>query len=221
MTAPTKGNVTSSNQNPAGSFKTYNHNQNTGNDRLLVVQITMANTTNYASCTYNGVSMTLLYNQNRSGLSQRMAVFYLVGPATGTNTVRVNFTGNQWNPISVLIKSFTGSTGVGAFANSGGSSTPNTKTITVEQDSLIMISSCSNNTILTQQIPTGTNQTFTTHNVNKQVALGAISSNVGHNAGSVSLRATVGTGGNVSLDRFEIKGSNSPSPTNRRRIIIS
>jgi hypothetical protein len=220
MTAPTKGNTTSSNQNPAGSFKTYNHNQNTGNDRLLVVQITMANTTNYASCTYNGVSMTLLYNKNRGGLSQRMAVFYLVSPPTGTNTVRINFTGNQWNPISVLIKSFTNSGGVGEFRNAGGSSTPNSKTIPVEQDSLVMISSCSNNTILTQQIPTGTNQTFTTHNTNKQVATGAITSNVGHNVGSVSLRAT-STSGNLTLDRFEIKGLTPPTPLNRRRIIIS
>ena len=218
MTAPTKGNVTSSNQNPAGNFKTYSHNQNTGNDRLLVVQITMANTTNYASCTYNGVSMTLLYNQNRSGLSQRMAVFYLVNPPTGTNTVRVNFTGNQWNSISVLIKSFTNSGGVGAFGTSGGSSTPNTKTLTVEQDSLIMLSSCSNNQILTQQIPTGTNQTFTTHNTNKQVATGAISSNAGHNAGSISLRST-STFGNLTLDRFEIKGLGAV--ITRRRIIIT
>jgi hypothetical protein len=224
MTAPTKGNTTSSNQNPAGNFKTYSHNQNAGNNRLLVVQVTMANTTNYASCTYNGVSMTLLYNKNRYGLSQRMAVFYLVNPATGTNTVRINFTGNQWNPISVLIKSFTDSGGIGAFGNSGGPSTPNTKTLTVEQDSLIMMSSCSNNAILTQQIPTGTNQAFTTHNTNKQVATGAITANAGHNAGSISLRAT-STSGNITLDRFEIKGLTTPTPTptplNRRRIIIS
>ena len=220
MTAPTKGNTTSSNQNPAGNFKTYNHNQNTGNNRLLVVQVTMANTTNYASCTYNGVYMALLYNKNRSGLSQRMAVFYLVDPPTGTNLVRINFTGNQWNPVSVLIKSFTDSGGIGAFGNSGGSSTPNTKTLTVEQDSLIMLSSCSNNAILTQQIPTGTNQTFTTHNTNKQVATGAITANAGHNAGNISLRATC-TFSNLTLDRFEIKGLTPPAPLNRRRIIIS
>ncbi len=220
MTAPTKGNTTSSNQNPAGNFKTYSHNQNAGNNRLLVVQVTMANTTNYASCTYNGVSMALLYNKNRYGLSQRMAVFYLVNPPTGTNLVRINFTGNQWNPISVLIKSFTDSGGIGAFGNSGGPSTPNTKTLTVEQDSLIMISSCSNNAILTQQIPTGTNQTFTTHNTNKQVATGAITANAGHNVGSISLRAT-STSGNITLDRFEIKGLTTPTPLNRRRIIIA
>ena len=81
-----------------------------------------------------------------------------------------------------------------------------------------MITSCCVNAILTQQIPTGTNRTFTTHNTNRQVATGAISANAGHNAGSISLRAT-STFGNLTLDRTEIKGL-AASPSGRRRIII-
>jgi hypothetical protein len=205
MAVPTKGNTTNANPTPGANFKTQSHNHNTGSNGLIIAQFTMANTVNYSSCTYGGQSMTELYSINRGGLSQRMAFFYLENPPTGSNTLRVNFSGSQWNPISMHIRSFTGSGGIGASARSGASSTPNTQSLTVEDDSLIMITSCSINAILTQQIPQGTNRTFTTHNTNRQVATGAISADAGHSAGTISLRST-STSGSVSLDRTEIKG---------------
>jgi len=208
MSAPVKGNITNSNSTPGGYSKTYSHNQNTGNNRLLVVQITHANNVGLGGnpCTYNGVSLTELHTTNRSGLGQRMSFFYLVDPPTGTHNVVVSFNQNMWNPVSVHIRSFTGSGGIGNYERSGASTSPNTKTITVSQDdSLIMTTSCSVNVILTQQIPQGTNRTFVTHNTNRQVATGAISADAGHSAGSVSLTATSGSG-TVSLDRVEIKG---------------
>jgi len=207
MSAPVKGNITNSNSTPGGYSKTYSHNQNTGNNRLLVVQITHANNVGLGGnpCTYNGVSLTQLHSTNRSGLGQRMSFFYLVDPPTGTHNVVVSFNQNMWNPVSVHIRSFTDSGGIGAYARTGGQATPNTQNLTVEDDSLIMITSCSINAILTQQIPTGTNRTFTTHNTNRQVATGAISADAGHSAGSISLRAT-STFGSLSLDRVEIKG---------------
>lgn len=220
MAAPTKGNTSNVNPTPGNNFYQFSFNQNTGSDRLLVVQLTMANTVNYSGCTYGGTAMTQLHSTNRGGLSQRMGFFFLVDPPTGSNTLRINFTGNQWNPISIHARAFTGSGGIGNFARSGASSTPNTKSLTVSQDdSLIMITSCSINQILTQQIPQGTNRTFTTHNTNRQVATGAISANAGHSAGSVSLRST-STFGNVSLDRVEIKGLGATPPGGRRRIFI-
>lgn len=220
MAAPTKGNTTNGNPTPGGNSHTIAHTQNTGSDRLLVVQLTMANTVNYSGVTYGGQSLTQLHSTNRGGLSQRMGFFYLVDPPTGNNNCVISFTGNQWNPISIHIRSFTGSGGIGNYDRSGASSTPNTKSLTVSQDdSLIMITSCSVNAILTQQIPTGTNRTFTTHNTNRQVATGAISANAGHSAGSISLRAT-STFGSVSLDRVEIKGLGATPPGGRRRIFI-
>ena len=218
MAVPTKGNTTNINPTPGASFYQFTHNQNTGNNRLVVFQITMANTVTPSTATYGGQSMTRLYTINRGGLSQRMAFYYLENPPTGNNTLRVNFSGNQWNPISVHARSFTDSGGVGASLRTGGSATPHNQTLTVEQDSLIMITSCGVNQILTQQIPQGTNQSFTTHNTNRQVATGAISANAGHNAGSINLRAT-STFGNLTLDRTEIKGL-AASPSGRRRIII-
>lgn len=209
MANPTKGNVTNANPTPGANSKTQAHTQNTGSDGLIIAQFTMSNTRTYTGCTYGGQSMTQLYTINRSGLGQRMAFFYLENPPTGNNNVVVGFNGSQWNPISMHIRSFTNSGGVGASARTGGQSTPNTQNLTVEDDSLIMITSCSINAITSQQIPTGTNQSYTQHNTNRQVATGAISANIGHSAGAVSVTA-ISTSGSVSLDRTEIKGlSNS------------
>ena len=218
MAVPTKGNVTNANPTPGANSKTQAHTQNTGSNRLLVVQLTMANTVNYSGVTYGGVAMTQLHSTNRSGLSQRMGFFYLVDPPTGNNNCVISFTASQGNPISIHIRSFTDCGGVGAYERSGASSTPNTKNIVVEEDSLIMTTSCSANVISTQQIPQGTNRTFVTHNTNKQVGTGAISADAGHSAGTISLRAT-STSGSVSLDRVEIKGL-SGGGSSRRRIII-
>lgn len=64
-----------------------------GSDRLLVVGINhFQNTSTISGVTYNGVSMTQLATfspQDRGG--SRFSFFYLVGPATGTNTVSVSF----------------------------------------------------------------------------------------------------------------------------------
>jgi hypothetical protein len=218
MATATKGNTTNANPTPGASSKTQAHTHNTGDDGLIIAQFTMSNTRTYSGCTYGGQAMTELYQINRSGLGQRMCFYYLENPPTGNNDLVVSFSGSQWNPISIHIRSFTGSGGVGASARSGASSTPNTKDLTVEEDSLIMITSCSINAILTQQIPQGTNRTFTTHNTNRQVATGAISADAGHSAGTISLRST-STSGSVSLDRTEIKGLTS-SGSARRRIII-
>jgi len=205
MATPTKGNTTNANPTPNGNSASINHNQNSGTNKLLVVFVTMAKTTNFSGATYNGVGMTQVYKLLRNGFSQRMACYYLENPDDGNNTLTINFTGNQFNPISIHARSFTDSGGVGAHGNTGGQSTPNNQTLTVEEDSLIMMTSCSINQILTQQIPSGTNSTFTTHNTNRQVAAGAISADAGHSAGSVALRAT-STFGTVTLDRVEIKG---------------
>ena len=217
MATPTKGNTTTNNSTPGANFRNQSHNQNTGSGGLIVAQFTMSNSVSYSSATYGGVAMTRLYQINRSGLGQRMAFFYLENPPTGSNTLRVNFSGSQWNPLSTHIRSFTNSGGIGNSSRTGGSATPNTQNLTVSDDSLIMITSCSINAITTQQIPTGTNQSYTQHNTNRQVATGAISSNAGHSAGSISLRATA-TSGNISLDRVEIKGLSGGGST--RRIII-
>lgn len=210
MAVPTKGNTTSANPTPGANSKTQAHTHNTGSDGLIVAQFTMSNSRTYSGCTYGGQAMTQLHQTNRSGLGQRMAFFYLENPPTGNNNLVVSFSGSQWNPISMHIRSFTNCGGVGNYERSGASTSPNTKNIVVEDDSLIMITSCSINAITGQEIPTGTSRTYTQHNTNRQVATGAISANAGHSAGTISLKAT-STSGSVSLDRVEIKGLSSSS----------
>ena len=213
MAAPTKGNTTNVNPTPGANFYQFTHNQNIGNDGIVVVQLTMSNSVTPSTATYNGVSMTRLYTINRGGLSQRMAFYYLLNPPTGNNILRVNFSGNQWNPISLHARSFTNSGGIGSYLRNGGRSTPHDRTLTLQQDdSLIMITSTGFNQILTQQIPTGTNITFTTHNTNRQVATGAISEDIGHSAGLINLRVTA-TFGSLTLDRIEILGLNNAPPS--------
>jgi hypothetical protein len=212
MAVPTKGNVTNLNQTPGANNKTQNHTQNVGSNGLIIAQFTMSNARTYTGCTYGGVAMTQLYQISRGGLSQRMAFYYLENPPTGNNELRVNFNGSQFNPISMHIRSFTNSGGVGASSRTGGQSTPNTQSLTVEDDSLIMITSCSINAITSQQIPQGTNRTYTQHNTNRQVATGAISADAGHSAGSITLRST-STFGSITLDRTEIKGLSSSVDT--------
>ena len=205
MATATIGNIVNANPTPGNSFYQFTHNQNTGADGLIVIQLTMSNAQSYSGCTYGGVSMTQLYSISRGGLAQRMAFFYLENPPTGNNTLRINFTGSVWNPISIHSRSFTGSGGIGNNANTGGSATPNTQSTSFSADSFVMATACSINAISTIQIPQGSNRTFASHNTNRQVGTGAISSNVGHNAGSIPLRAT-STFGSISLDRTEIKG---------------
>lgn len=205
MATPIIGNVVNANPTPGASFYQYTHNQNTGNNGLIIIMLTMSNARTYLSATYGGQAMTQLYQINRGGLSQRMAFFYLINPPTGNNTLRVNFNSTVWNPISVHSRSFTNSGGIGASGRTGGQTTPNTQTLTVSQDSLIMATACSINAISTIQIPQGTNRTFTTHNTNRQVGTGAISASTGHNAGSLSI-ITTSTFGSVTNDRTEILG---------------
>ena len=150
MAAPTKGNTTNANPTPAANSYSFTHNQNAGSNKLLIVLVTMSNTTSFSSATYGGVAMTQLYQQNRGGLGQRMVFYYLENPADGNNTLQLNFNGNQFNPISIHARSFTDSGGIGNSTRSGASSTPNTKSLTVSQnDSLIIMTSCSVNQILT------------------------------------------------------------------------
>lgn len=207
MATPTIGNTTSANPTPGANSYSINHNQDAGTNKLLVVLVTMSNTNSriFTGATYNGIQMTQLYQINRGGLSQRMVCYHLESPADGNNTLQINFNGNQFNPISIYIRSFTDSGGVGASLRTGGQPTPHDGSIIVEKDSLILLTSCCVNQILTQQIPTGNNRMFVTHNTNRQVATGAISDSSGHLAGGVSLRAT-STFGNLTLDRTEIKG---------------
>lgn len=207
MAAPTKGNITQNSATPGANFRSINHTQNTGNNRFLILFLTMSNGKSYTGATYGGNAMEFEYTIERGGLSSRMAVFTLVDPPTGSNALRVNFNNTVYTPLSFYAQSFTDCGGFGAEVKTGGGPNPRTGNITVEQDSLIMVTSTSNGVNQTVQIPTGTNVTRTNHNINKRVAVGAISA-TGHDAGAISVTATTNNV-NLTLDRVEIKGLSS------------
>lgn len=223
MAVPTKGSLKTSRVTPGSSSTTTvtNVTVNSGNNRLLVLQLSTNNLRTHDAVTYgtggSAQSMTRLHSINRGGLSTRMSFWYLENPNVGSASAVITLSGSMFNPISICFRAFTDSGGIGNFVNLGGGSSPRTGDITVEQDSLIMLTSCSNTNIQTQQIPTGTNQTFVLHNINKRVSCSAISSNAGHNAGAISTTSTAGS--NCTLDRVEIKGL-SGGGSSRRRIII-
>jgi hypothetical protein len=210
MSAPVSVNSFSANPTPGNNFYQFSYNVASGTNRLLVIQLTMSNLRSYTGCTYDGVAMTQLHTTNRGGLSQRMAFFYLVDPPTGNNTLRINFSGSQWNPISIHARNFTGSGGVGNEGRTGGQSTPNTQSLTVSENSMIMATACSINAISTIQIPQTDNRSFITHNTNRQVGTGAISASGigGFSAGTYNIRTT-STFGSVTNDRVEILGLSS------------
>ena len=213
MAQPTQGNVltlsaTPNNSNP---YTISGMQQSVGSNGLLVVMITMRNTVGVTAMTFGSNpannTCTKKYAYNRSGLGQRMEVWYIENADTGPQNLVITFNNKQFNPSSFHMRSYTDSGGIGnVIANNGGSGTPKTNGLTLSQaGSSIMMTSCAVNQILTQQIPAGTNRTFITHNTYKQVATSAFSGTSVYSAGSVSLRGTA-TNGNLTVDGVEVLG---------------
>ena len=197
------GNKTQANQTPANSFYQLTHNHNSGNDGLLIVSGVMSNSRSFTSATYGGQTMTQIFLRSFGGLSQYTKFWILENPPTGNNTLRLNFNGTQWNPLSLYAKSFTGAQAGGNFVNLSGSATPKNSNITVSENSLVYSYGVSINAITSNQIPTGNSRPAEfTHNTNRQVRGGL--SNTGFSAGTYQIRNT-STSGSVTLQAYEIQ----------------
>lgn len=212
--AITIGNKTQSNQNPNGNSQTLAHNNN--GDSVLVV-ITMANSTDFSGCTYNGTAMDLIQNVNYSGQSQRCAAYYLENADSGSNNIVVNFTGSQFNSTSIFAVSFSGAGAYGAFGSNGALTTPNSQSITVSEGSVVYLTGLSSNAQNSQYSIAGSNRAFEfSHNTNK-IVRGALSA-VGLTAGAtnVTTNADFGTITNFRVEITESGGGGG----GRRRIIV-
>lgn len=99
---------------PAGpSFFNWAHTCGTGLNRLLVVFVESKESASItiSSVTYNGVAMTLVRGEAISASPpERVALYQLVNPASGSNTVQVNLSGNQTqdNAVNAGAISFSG-----------------------------------------------------------------------------------------------------------------
>lgn len=201
--AVTLVNKTQVNQTPAASFYQFTHNQNAGSDGLLVVSVAMTSTVSFTSATYGGVAMTQLFVRNLGGLSQTTKMFVLENPASGNNTFRINFTGNQFNPISVFVLSCTGAQAGGNIINLPGTTTPKNASLVVSNGSYIYNYGISTTAIIGVEIPTGSNRPPEfVHNTNRQVRGGLSASSF--TAGTISL-TNVSAFGSVTMHGYEIQ----------------
>ena len=201
--AITIGNKTQANPTPGASFYQLAHNQNTGSDGLIIVSAVMSNSRTFTSATYGGQTMTAIFLRAFGGLAQYTKFFILDNPPTGSNTLRINFNGTQWNPISVYAKSFTGAQAGGNFINLSGTSTPKSSNIALSAGSLVYAYGLSINAITGVQIPTGTATSAEfTHNTNRQVRGGL--NTTPFSAGTEQIRTT-SSSGSVTLQAYEIQ----------------
>lgn len=204
------GNKTQINQTPSANFYQFNHNQNTGSDGLLVFSIVMTTTVSITNATYGGVAMSQVFVGNFGGLSQTTKLFVLENPPTGGNTLRVNFTGSQFNPISLYALSCTGAVAGGNTINLSATSSPKTANISVSGGSYIYSYGISTSAITSIQIPQGDPRPAEfTHNTNRQVRGGLSASSF--TAGTYNIRH-VTTFANVTMQSYEIKEKGATPP---------
>lgn len=202
---------------PNSGFRVFNHDSGSAqSDKVLLVLVTMANTVNFGNATYDGVTMTPVLSKNFNGLSQRQRVYSLANPADGTNQFRVSFTGNQWNGVSIACYTFIGCGGVGNTGINGGSTTPNSKSLTCSDGSIIMLTGISNNAFQNFVIDGVSKSTLYQHNTNKQTA-GTLSNNV--SAGSITCTSVVNSG-NVTNVRVEMLEASAPPSGNSGNFLM-
>lgn len=96
-----------------GSSTSFSHTTS-GSGRLLLVGV-YQQSGSVSSITYNGVALTSLATTSLFG-AIRMTVYYLLAPASGSNTVAVTLSGST--NFGVIAESFTGAGGVGTAVTS-------------------------------------------------------------------------------------------------------
>lgn len=209
---------------PNSNFRVFNHNSGSAqSDKVLLVLVTMSNSVNFGSATYDGVTMTNVLSQGFGGLQQRQRVYALSNPSDGTNQFRVNFVGNgtstpasQWSGVSIACYTFIGCAGVGSTGKNGGSSTPNSKSLTCSDGSIIMLAGVSNNAFQNFVIDGVSKSTLYQHNTNKQTA-GTLSNNV--SAGSITCTSVVNYG-TVTNIRVEMLEASAPPSGNSGNFLM-
>jgi hypothetical protein len=72
---------------------TYSIDVGSGTDRLLFVQLWFQNARTISAITYNSVAMTNIATLSLA-FNERHAAYYLVNPASGSNTLSVTFSGS-------------------------------------------------------------------------------------------------------------------------------
>jgi hypothetical protein len=210
-----------SNLNPNGSSQTLAFNSGgAGTNKWMLLCVTMANTVNFSSATYNGVAMTLVRNTQYSGLSQRQVFYVLENPDINTNDIVVNFSGSQFNNTSIYAVTLTDCGGNGVDGQSGASTSPNSDNLAgVTTGSMIYATGISNVGQSFDYVIDGNNETteFQGHNVNKIVE-GALSAAIVA-GGTINIQTKTDSG-NITNNHIEMLEFAAGGGGRRRVIII-
>lgn len=134
----TPGNKTTDLNTPGASSRSFSHNNGGGASNYLFLQIAMSDVVTITSVTYNGVAMTNIGTQSTLSTLTRWAYYVLASPATGSNTVTINFSAAQFNPVSSFAISYSVCGGPGNLVFDDTNTPPNSTTITVSANSQII-----------------------------------------------------------------------------------
>jgi hypothetical protein len=198
------GNTTYANPTVGATVYTTSHTQDAGSGGLLLVALCMANTTDYASLTYDGVAMTQQLNYASASLSQRWAFFTLENPSSGSNSLVLTLSSPQFNPLSASIMSFTGSSGIGVVGNNDVSPTPHSRNMTIQNNSLIYATGVSiNSQSFGYDIAGITVPNLFNHNTNRQVEGALSTSGLPSGVTTVVTKADFGSISNARIEILE------------------
>jgi hypothetical protein len=164
----------------------------------------MSDVSSFSSVTYGGVAMTLkIYNQVW-GQTQKWAVYGLSNPPTGNNNLVLTTGSAQTSSISMMIQSFTGSSGFGVAEYLGNYDSPNSTTLTVEENSIIYATAVSTYEVIKFVINGSDRGRDFIHNNGKQIA--GVFSDYGLPAGAITVSSQLSSPGfSLTNQRVEIK----------------
>lgn len=188
------GNKTFDNTNPGAGTRTFSHNQNTGSNGYLYILIACPATT-VSGVTYAGVSMTNVSTQTPGVYGTQWTFWKLAAPATGSNNVVITYSTGQFNPVSAFVVSTTGSSGSGSVVFDDTAASPNTSSITVAANSIVMAGLLAGNGVGHDITIDGSSRSLEfTHPINNSTS-GAFSAVLTSGSKTTSVSAATNTAG--------------------------
>ena len=205
------------------------HTQNSGTDRLLVVNVFYINTKNCTGVTWNGDALTNLFTQDYTdtGSALTFDVWYIVAPDNGNHDLVYTFDSAGGNCTS-LITSFTGAdqTTPLKYLHNGATNTPHSRTITISENSMLQGIGCSRWSFDTGDAINidGTGFGFGSCDIDTSISSAQIcveTRNANLTAGSKTVIIdTIADSYKASNTRVEILESAGPPPVTRRRMWV-
>jgi len=192
----------------------FSHIQDVGSNPLLTVNIGHSIASpNVSGVSYNGTPMTRKYLHPTATTEINVEAWELANPDTGSNTVLVDFSGAQFNPVSTEAISFVGAEptiGNELFIDTVGP--PASGNITVSQNSMVVAVGVAG-TVGTDITIDGSSRTIDWNDNINNYYFGGVS-NSGLSAGSIDVSAN--SSASVALFAYEVKEAIAP-PTETSR----